>query len=50
MVLVTQQRPEALAEGFDVMLATPERALISQQRSEAEGLISILKYLQIYRF
>jgi hypothetical protein len=34
------------AEGFDVILATPERVLISQHRPDAEGLISILKCLK----
>jgi hypothetical protein len=38
--------PEALAEGFDVILATPERVLVSQHRPDAEGLISILKCLK----
>jgi hypothetical protein len=32
-----------LVEGFDVILATPERVLVSQHGSDAEGLISILK-------
>jgi hypothetical protein len=31
------------ASGFDVILATPERVLVSQHRPDAEGLISILK-------
>jgi hypothetical protein len=34
------------AEGFDVILATPERVLVSQHRPDAEGLISILKCLK----
>jgi hypothetical protein len=36
-----------LAEGFDVILATPERVLVSQHRPDAEGLISILKCLKL---
>jgi hypothetical protein len=40
-----QSRPEAFAEGFDIILATPERVLVSQHRPDAEGLISILKCL-----
>jgi hypothetical protein len=39
-------KPEALAEGFDVILATPERVLVSQHRPDTEGLISILKCLK----
>jgi hypothetical protein len=35
-----------LAEGFDVILATPERVLVSQHKPDAEGLISILKCLK----
>jgi hypothetical protein len=35
-----------LAEGFDIILATPERVLVSQHRPNAEGLISILKCLK----
>jgi hypothetical protein len=36
-----------LAEGFDVILETPERVLVSQHRPDAdEGLISILKCLK----
>jgi hypothetical protein len=31
------------ASVFDVILATPERVLVSQHRPDAEGLISILK-------
>jgi hypothetical protein len=31
-----------LTEGFDIILATPERALASQHRPDAAGLISIL--------
>jgi hypothetical protein len=31
---------------FDVILATPERGLVSQHRPDAEGLISILKCLK----
>jgi hypothetical protein len=31
------------AEGFDVILATPERVLVSQHRPDAKSLISILK-------
>jgi hypothetical protein len=38
------------AECFDVILATPVRVLVSHQRPESEGLIPILKYLQICRF
>jgi hypothetical protein len=38
--------PEALAEGFDVILVTPEGVLVSQHRPDAEGLISILKCLK----
>jgi hypothetical protein len=34
------------AEGFDAILATPERVLVSQHRPDAEGLISILKCLK----
>jgi hypothetical protein len=34
------------ASGFDVILATPERVLVSQHRPDAEGLISILKCLK----
>jgi hypothetical protein len=33
-------------EGFDIILATPERVLVSQNRPDAEGLISILKCLK----
>jgi hypothetical protein len=36
-----------LAKGFDVILATPERVLVSQHRPDAEGLISILKCLKL---
>jgi hypothetical protein len=36
-------KPEALAEVFDVILATPEGVLVSQHRPDDEGLISILK-------
>jgi hypothetical protein len=36
-----QSKPEALAEGVDVILATPERVLVSQHRPDTEGLISI---------
>jgi hypothetical protein len=35
-----------VAEGFDVIIATPERVLVSQHRPDAEGLISILKCLK----
>jgi hypothetical protein len=37
-----------IAEGFDVILATPERVLpvASQHRPDAEGLISTLKSLK----
>jgi hypothetical protein len=31
-----------IAEGLDVILATPERVLVSQHRPDAEDLISIL--------
>jgi hypothetical protein len=41
---------ESLAEGFDVILATPERVLVSQHRPDAEGLISILKCLKAKRY
>jgi hypothetical protein len=43
-----QSKPEAFAEGFDVILVTPERVLVSQHtcRPDAEGLISILKCLK----
>jgi hypothetical protein len=34
------------ASGFDVILVTPERVLVSQYRPDAEGLISILKCLK----
>jgi hypothetical protein len=34
------------ASGFDVILATPERGLVSQHRPDAMGLISILKCLK----
>jgi hypothetical protein len=34
----SQNPPEALAEGFDVILATPERVLVSQHRPDAEGI------------
>jgi hypothetical protein len=34
------------AEGFDVILLTPERAMVPQHRPDAEGLISILKCLK----
>jgi hypothetical protein len=34
------------ASGFDVILATPERVLVSQHRPDAEGLISIPKCLK----
>jgi hypothetical protein len=37
------------ASGFDVILATPERLLVSQHRPDAEGLISILKCLKAGR-
>jgi hypothetical protein len=40
-------KPETLAEGFDVILATPERVLVSQHRPDDEGLISILKCLKL---
>jgi hypothetical protein len=40
------QNPEALAKGFDVILVTPKRILVSQHRPDAEGLISILKCLK----
>jgi hypothetical protein len=40
-----QSKPEALAKGFDVILATPERVLVSQHRPDADGLISIYKNL-----
>jgi hypothetical protein len=33
-------------EGFDIILATPERASVSQHRPDAEGLLSILKCLK----
>jgi hypothetical protein len=36
-------KPEALGEGFDVILATPERVLVFQHRPDAEGLISVLR-------
>jgi hypothetical protein len=36
-------KPEALAEGFDVIFATPERVLVSQHRPVAEGLIYVKK-------
>jgi hypothetical protein len=37
-----------LAEGFDVILATPERVyLVSQHSPDAEGFISILKCLNV---
>jgi hypothetical protein len=39
-------KPKALAEGFDVILATSERILVYQHRPDAEGLISILKCLK----
>jgi hypothetical protein len=35
------------AEGFDVIVATPERVLVSQHRPSASGLISILKCLKL---
>jgi hypothetical protein len=35
------------ASGFDVILATPERVLVSQHRPDTEGLISILKCLKL---
>jgi hypothetical protein len=38
------------AEGFDVILVTPERVLVSQHRPDAEGLISILKCLKAKRY
>jgi hypothetical protein len=38
------------ASGFDVILATPERVLVSQHRLNAEGLISILKCLKAKRY
>jgi hypothetical protein len=41
-----KSKPEALAKGFDVILAKPERVLVSQHRPDAEGLISILKCLK----
>jgi hypothetical protein len=34
------------AEGFDVILVTPERVLLSKHTPSAEGLISILKCLK----
>jgi hypothetical protein len=34
------------AEGFDIILMTPERVLVSQHRPDVEGLISILKCLK----
>jgi hypothetical protein len=34
------------AEGFDVILATPEMVLVSEHRPDAKGLISILKCLK----
>jgi hypothetical protein len=34
------------AEGFDYILVTPERVLVSQNRPDAGGLISILKCLK----
>jgi hypothetical protein len=37
--LKCSQNPEALADGFDVILATPKRVLVSQHRPDAEGLI-----------
>jgi hypothetical protein len=44
--LKCSQNPKALAEGFDVILATPEGGLVSQHQPDAEGLISILKCLK----
>jgi hypothetical protein len=41
-----QSKPKASAEGFDVILVTPERVLVSQHRPDAKGLISILKCLK----
>jgi hypothetical protein len=35
-----------MPRGFDVILATPERVLVSQHRPDAEGLISIIKCLK----
>jgi hypothetical protein len=35
------------ASGFDVILVTPERVLVSQHRPDVEGLISILKCLKL---
>jgi hypothetical protein len=35
-----------LAEGFEVILVTPERVLVSQHRPDDEGLILILKCLK----
>jgi hypothetical protein len=35
-----------LADGFDVILAKPERVLVFPHRPDAEGLISILKCLK----
>jgi hypothetical protein len=43
-------RVELNASGFDVILATPERVLVSQHRPDAEGLISILKCLKLIIF
>jgi hypothetical protein len=42
-----QSKLDALAEGFDVILATPESVLVSQHRPNAEGSISILKCLKL---
>jgi hypothetical protein len=44
--LKCSQNPEVLAKGFDVILVTPERVLVSQHRPDAEGFISILKCLK----
>jgi hypothetical protein len=44
--LKCSKKTEALAEGFDVILVTPERVLVSQHRPDAEGLISILNCLK----
>jgi hypothetical protein len=43
--LKCSQNLKALAEGFDVILVTPSRVLVSQHRPDTEGLISILKCL-----